>query len=57
MVGNRIQTTKGLECWTKEFDKGGSLEEGDHMGIFKNFTFISVYRMTSGGIGLKLVNS
>lgn len=27
------------------------------MGIFKNFTFTSVYRMTLGGIGLKLVKS
>lgn len=57
MVGNRIQITKGLECWTKEFDKGGPQEKGDHMSIFKNFTFTSVYRMTSGGIGLKLVKS
>lgn len=31
-----IQITEGLECWTKEFDKGRSLEEGDPVCIFKS---------------------
>lgn len=56
-MGDQIQIIGGLECWTKEFDKGVSPEEGDHVCIFKKFTLATVYRMTSRGTGLKLMKS